>query len=116
MEVLGFAAMVVCFPLLPRYFQYSRPRQASGEGDMLSVRVGLTGAWFFFLLVHSGRRFTGVDRRAGAEQERVHGAETEEGPPVRDLQDRRQEGGDRRREDRRARGELRRLHGVPAGR
>lgn len=83
---------------------------------MWSVGVGLMGGWFFLLVCSSGRRFPGVDRRAGAEQERVHGAEAEEGPPVRDLQDRRQVGGDRRREDWSARGELRRLHGVAAGR
>lgn len=62
------------------------------------------------------RRLAGVDRGAGEEQERVLGAEEEEGAPLRDFQDRRQAGGDRRREDRRAGGELRRLHGVAARR
>uniref|UniRef100_A0A0E0LJI0 Uncharacterized protein n=1 Tax=Oryza punctata TaxID=4537 RepID=A0A0E0LJI0_ORYPU len=63
-----------------------------------------------------GWRLAGVDRGAGEEQERVLGAEEEEGAPVRDIQDRRQEGGDRRREDRRAGGELRRLHGLASRR
>jgi hypothetical protein len=91
---------------------FSQSGQASGD-----VCLFVCSCWGDeeMVLECLGRRLAGVDRRAGAEQERVHGAEAEEGAPVRYLQDRRQEGGDRRREDRGAGGELRRLHGVAAG-
>lgn len=43
MEVLGFAAMVVCFLLPPYYIQYSRP-----------VLVVLTEGWFFLVAFVQG--------------------------------------------------------------
>jgi hypothetical protein len=51
MEVLGFAAMVVCFLIT-----FSAPDlgKLAGEGDMLSVHVGLTGAWFFLVAFVQG--------------------------------------------------------------